>query len=65
MRLRDEVIYKFKQEISSLKEESDSTIFMLKEKNALLTAEIEQLKSQPLVKHETGESLTNISSLSL
>ena len=55
MRLRDETIYKLKQDISSLKEESDSAIFMLKERNALLTAEIEQLRSQLLVKHETGE----------
>ena len=61
MGLRDEVIYKLKQEISSLKEESDSTIFMLKERNASLTAEIEQLRSQPLINRETGESLMNIS----
>ena len=56
LHLRDEIIYKLKQEISSLKEESDSAIFMLKERNALLTAENEQLRSQLLMKHETGES---------
>ena len=60
MHLRDEIIYKLKQEISSLKEESDSAIFMLKERNTILTTEIEQLRSQPLVKRETGESLINI-----
>ena len=60
MHLKDEVIYKQKQEISSLKEESDSAIFMLKERINLLTAEIEQLRRQPLVKRETGESLMNI-----
>ena len=47
---RDEIIYKLKQETSSLKEK----IYMVNEKNALLAAENEWLRSRQLVKQETG-----------
>ena len=55
LQMRDEVIYKLKQEISLLKEEGESAVFVLKEKVAFLTAEIEQLQNQQLTS-ETGKS---------
>ena len=55
LRLSEEVIHNLKQEVSSLKEESNSAVFMLKQRIAVLTAENEQLKSQQRVKEEQGE----------
>ena len=40
LRLRDEIIYNLKQEIASLKEEKDSTIFELKSENEQLRSKL-------------------------
>ena len=55
MRLRDQAIYRLKQEIASLREEKESTIFTLEERNKELISEVQELKhrlSLALIKEE-------------
>ena len=46
LQLREQTIYRLKQEMASLREKTDSTIFMLEERVKEQISEIEELRRQ-------------------
>ena len=59
LQLRDQTIYRLKQEMASLREEKDVTIFTLQKKIKELLSEIEECRSQlpsAQIKTEDGKS---------
>ena len=57
LQLRDQTIYHLKQELASLREEKDATIFTLQEKIKEQISENEELRSQVQIKQEDGTSV--------
>ena len=53
----DAVIFRLKQEIATLMEEKESTIYTLQERNVELKSEIEQLRSQLLLSPVKGMTI--------
>ena len=61
LQLREQAIYRLKQEVASLREEKDSAIFMLEERIKEVESENEELRNQvQILKREDGTSYLNM-----
>ena len=60
LQLREQAIYRLKQEMASLREEKESAIFMLEERIKEVESENEELKNQVKIKREDGISYLNL-----
>ena len=60
LQLREQTIYRLKQEMASLREEKDSAIFMLEERIKEVESENEELRNQMKIMREDGISYLNL-----
>ena len=59
LRLRDQTIYRLKQEMASLREEKESTIFTLEERIKELMSDVQELRRQLLLTPIKEEGTAN------